>query len=884
MPGSRRSGVRQVVARCCILPSGNCGRPLYNSSARPNDPSQEHALSSLHPDRLKAELADRYTIIRELGRGGMATVYLARDIAHERQVAIKVLLPDLASVLGPERFAREINLASGLKHPNILGIFDSGAAAGTLYYTMPFVEGKSLRARLDREHQLPVHEALRIAGDVASALDLAHRKGIVHRDIKPENILLDKSGQVIVADFGIARAIDTAGDERLTRTGLTLGTPAYMSPEQATAERDIDGRSDIYALGCVLYEMLAGTPPFSGPNAQAVTVRHLIDEVPSLVTIRRTVPQHVEQSIQIAMAKSPADRFATGEEFAKALQDASGASLSNYTASLPVQGDRRQSRRTRPSNARLAALVLVPVLLIAVGVAAWRMGMEPVRVSGAAVRGLDRVAVMYFEDRGGNMAFLADGFTESVIQELSRIEGIEVLSANAVAPFRSAAPDTVLKKLQTGLVLTGGLEAKDDSLLVSLRLVSGDPNDAKQEPVTFLVPSADLLAARNQVTQRATHLLLPRLGQNLKLAESRLKTRSADAWGLVQRAAYERKSALAQLNAGDRDGSQLRLALADSLLRAAEQADPSWAEPTAQRARIAADRARRTDRGTMTRRWEEGVALADSALAVDTAHSGAYEVRGTLRYQLSNLESNPAAAQRLFSEAEKDLSAATRFDPQNAPAWFVLSLVHAAQSDYVQSALAAQSAYNADKYLERAPQILWQLFATSYSMEQHATAKKYCDEGAKRFPENPQFVECQLWTMTTSADSADPARARRLIADLQRVKPPADWEFSRRESQMLLAAVMVRSATRVPAYRDSASALLVAARGNPTVDPHRTLLTREAFVRALMGDNDTAIELLQRYLLENPAARQEFGRENDWWWRGLQDDPRFARLTGSGGS
>ena len=843
-------------------------------------------MSVSHPDRLQQDLADRYTIVRELGKGGMATVYLARDLAHERDIAIKVLLPDLASVLGPERFKREIDVASALQHPNILGIFDSGEAAGTLYFTMPFVEGESLRAKLDRERQLGVHEAVRIAADVASALDLAHKQGIVHRDVKPENILLDQSGKVMVADFGIARAINTAGDERLTKTGLTLGTPTYMSPEQATAERDIDGRSDIYALGCVLYEMLAGTPPFTGPNAQSVTARHLIDDVPSIVTVRRTVPLHVEQTIQVAMAKAPADRFATAAEFGTSLGDTSGNSLSRYTASIPVTGDRRGLRRSRPqSRKKMAMWAGIPGLLLAGGVVAWQMGLVGTAEGGAAaaVRGLDRVAVMYFDDEsGGELQFLADGLTESVIQELSRIEGVDIVSANGVLPFRgSTAPDTVARELGAGLVLTGDIASKGDSLLVTLRLVNADPNASKSDSVRIAVPSGDLLAARNRVKERATLLILPRLGENMKFAESRSETRSANAWALVQRAAYERKSAVARYNAGDREASLARLQVADSLLQQAEAADPGWAEPVAQRARIAADRARRTDRETMTSRWEEGVALADRALAIDTAHSGAFEIRGTLRYQLSNFESDPAAADRLFTGAEQDLTAATTFDPRNAYAWFVLSLVHAAQSDYIASALAAQRAYDADKYLERAPQILWQLFATSYSMEQHATAKKYCDEGTKRFPANPQFVECQLWTMTTRADSADPARARQLIVELEKLKPAADWEYARRESQMLLAAVMVRAAARQPALLDSARALLLAARGDPTVDPARTLLTREAFVRTLMGDKDTAIELLQRYLLENPSAREEFGRENDWWWRGLQDDPRFLRLTGS---
>jgi serine/threonine-protein kinase len=871
-----------------------CGESAIILDARPVAPLQEFALSAPTPDRLEADLADRYTVIRELGHGGMATVYLARDLAHEREVALKVLLPDLASVLGPERFKREIDVASALQHPNILGIFDSGTAGGTLFYTMPYVEGESLRAKLDRERQLSVHDAIRIARDVASALDLAHTKGIVHRDIKPENILIDKSGQVMVADFGIARALDTAGDERLTKTGLTLGTPTYMSPEQATAERHIDGRSDIYALGCVLYEMLAGTAPFTGPNAQAITARHLIDPVPSIITIRRTVPEHVEQSIQVAMSKSPADRFATAAEFGTALGDPSGDSLSRYTASIPVQGNQRTGARTgaRPAarrKSRLAVFALIPVLLIGGGLAAWQFGFgsESAGAGAAAVRGYDRVAIMYFDDKsGGDLQFLADGLTEAVIQEMGRVEGIEVLSENAVEPFRgSMAPDTVRRALETGLVLTGSLEPKGDSLIaVTLAMVADDPNVAKREPLTFDVPKGDLLAARRDVTQRAANLLLPIMGQSRSFAESRTETRSGKAWELVQQASYARKGASAQLAAGDRDAAQTRLATADSLLQLAEAADPNWAEPIALRARVTADRARGTDRTTRTRLFEEGLAHADRAIEIDTTNSHAYEIRGILLYQLSNLEPNSTQSQRLFNRAEQDLKAATRIDPRNANAWFVLSLVHAAKSDYFNTAAAASNAYEADKYLERAPLILWQLFATSYSMESHPTAKRYCDEGSKRFPDNPRFVECQLWIMTTPADSADPARARRLISRLEEITPAGEWEYAKREAQIMLAAVTVRAAKNSPAQLDSARKLLLAARGNPAVDPLGILLTREAFVRAMMGDKDSAIALLQRHLYANPSARADFGRDNDWWWRELKSDPRFIDLTRSGGS
>jgi eukaryotic-like serine/threonine-protein kinase len=224
---------------------------------------------------LQEALRDRYALERELGRGGMATVYLARDLRHDRPVALKVLHPELATTLGPERFLREIRLAARLQHPHILSVYDSGEAAGRLWFTMPYVEGESLRDRLRREGQLPVADTVRLTREVALALDFAHRHGAVHRDIKPENILL-VDGQALVADFGIARAVG-AGDERLTETGLSLGTPAYMSPEQAAADKNVDARTDIYSLGIVLYEMLAGEPPFTAPTAQAMMARRMLE-------------------------------------------------------------------------------------------------------------------------------------------------------------------------------------------------------------------------------------------------------------------------------------------------------------------------------------------------------------------------------------------------------------------------------------------------------------------------------------------------------------------------------------------------------------------------------------------------------------------------------
>src|SRR6266705_2407715 len=269
-------------------------------------------------ESLRAALAERYALERELGRGGMATVYLAQDLKHHRKVAIKVLKPELAAALGPERFLQEIEIAASLTHPHILPLYDSGEATGLLYYVMPYVEGETLRNRLDRAGQLPVAEAVQITREVADALSHAHRHDVVHRDIKPENILLE-AGHAVVSDFGIARAITAAAGGSLTETGIALGTPGYMSPEQGAARARVDQRSDIYSLGCVLYEMLAGEPPFTGPSAESIVRQHLAAAPPRVSAMRAAVPPAIEKAIVRALAKTPADRFATTAEFLEAL-------------------------------------------------------------------------------------------------------------------------------------------------------------------------------------------------------------------------------------------------------------------------------------------------------------------------------------------------------------------------------------------------------------------------------------------------------------------------------------------------------------------------------------------------------------------------------------
>jgi serine/threonine-protein kinase len=397
-------------------------------------------------DRLKSALADRYAIERELGRGGMATVYLADDLKHDRKVAVKVLHPELAAVLGAERFLNEIKVTANLQHPHILPLHDSGEACGFVYYVMPYVEGESLRERLEREKELSIDETIEITKAVASALDYAHRHNVIHRDIKPENILLH-DGQPVVADFGIAIAVSAAGGSRLTETGLSLGTPQYMSPEQAMGDRVLDGRSDIYSLGCVVYEMLVGEPPYTGPTAQAVIAKIVTDTPRPVTDHRGTVPFHIDLTLGKALEKLPADRFPTARDFAEALSDPRLA---------PAPGTGRSDRAKTAVSAVAAlranrrAAGVVALSLLAAGVAlGWflRPGARPaaqsagvtrftVPVAGGSMMVYAEIPRLALSPDGRTLVYCAEGGLH--VRPLDRIEGEPLAGTeNAVFPFFS---------------------------------------------------------------------------------------------------------------------------------------------------------------------------------------------------------------------------------------------------------------------------------------------------------------------------------------------------------------------------------------------------------------------------------------------------------------
>ncbi len=381
-------------------------------------------------ERVTAALADQYAIERELGQGGMATVYLAEDLKHHRQVAIKVMRPELAAAMGSERFLREISIAAQLQHPHILMLIDSGEADGILYYVMPYVEGESLADRVERETQLPIDEALLIGREVASALAYAHSHGVIHRDIKPDNIMLT-GGHAVVMDFGIGRAVSEAGGEKLTQTGMSVGTPAYMSPEQGAGEANIDGRTDIYALGSVIYELLVGEAPYTGPTAQAIIAKRYADPVPSARRLRDTIPPNVDSAIQKAMAKIPADRFSTAEQLAVALTTATG---SGEIVSVPVpSGSVRAPMVRRVMRARgiAAAAALVVALVVFVV-------MPLVKGSDVGVAATDKVtlAILPFQNLGDpDDEYFAEGMTEELSNRLARLSGLSVIGPASAGRF-----------------------------------------------------------------------------------------------------------------------------------------------------------------------------------------------------------------------------------------------------------------------------------------------------------------------------------------------------------------------------------------------------------------------------------------------------------------
>jgi eukaryotic-like serine/threonine-protein kinase len=475
-------------------------------------------------ERLGAALAGRYTIVRELGRGGMATVFLARDLRHGRMVAIKVLRPDLAIAIGPERFLREIQIAAGLSHPNILSIFDSGQADGMLYYVMPYIEGETLRHRLLRERQLPVGEAVRIVREIAEGLGHAHRHGLVHRDIKPENILLHE-GHAVIGDFGLARAIADSRGDRLTETGMAIGTPQYMSPEQASGERDLDQRTDLYSLGCVLFELLTGEPPFGGPNAAAITAKKLSAAIPSIRMVRETVPAGLERVARKALARAPADRYATAAALVEDLVAAAGEETRPVTAGSTKAGSTvvgvARSFRRRSAAWILAGLVLITS---AVWGAAHLLAGRDDQIESVAVLPLENLMHDDAQD------YFVEGMHQSLIASLSRIPSLRVISRTSVMALKrpTLSLPTIGARLGVDGIVEGSVLRSGGRVRITVTLLRAHP-ERELWTRTYDREMSDVLDLHREVAQDVAQQLEVTLAPSdtLRLATSRARLNPA---------------------------------------------------------------------------------------------------------------------------------------------------------------------------------------------------------------------------------------------------------------------------------------------------------------------------------------------------------------------
>jgi serine/threonine-protein kinase len=809
-------------------------------------------------DALRAVLSDHYELERELGAGGMATVYLARDLKHDRLVAIKVLQPELAASLGVERFLREIQVTAKLSHPHILPLYDSGEAGGFLFYVMPFVEGESLADMIAREQQ-------------------------------PANIMLS-GGHAVVADFGIALAISQAGGEKLTQTGTAIGTAVYMSPEQAQGLENIDGRSDIYSLGCMLYEMLVGQVPFTGPNPQAIMARHTMDAVSPPSIIRQTISPELEDIIFTALAKSPADRFRTAGEFVEALSMLDSGTLAQQRHSRAVTAARtahtaaleRTGRKRRMPRAAVAAVSAVAA--VGVGFGIWQLW--PGGGTGAIGAGeLDprSVAVLYFEDLspGGEFRFAADGLTEGLIDQLSPVRELDVVSRNGVAPFRDSelSRDSIARALKAGTLIAGSIEPLGERLSVTVRLVEG-ASGADFARSSLEVPAGEFLAAKDSVAELVSRFLRERLGEEIRVREQRAATTSVQAWGLVQQAERLRKDAEGMADQDDATGAAAALHRADSLLTRAEAADPGWADPIVARGWVAQSIAQLQEEPFDAQTWyEEAVAHATRAIELAGDSPPALELRGTALLNLWDLglATDQAESDRIHQRAREDLETAVAADPTLARAQVTLSFLYYDVEDIPSALLAAQRALEEDAFLENRERILVRLFWGSMDLEQFVQARRWCTEGATQFPRDRRFVECRMWLMATPAAPADVDEAWRLDSLLD--IPTTANEFRDTQGQMLVGGVLARAG-----LADSARRVLLRAREQVTyeLDPSLYLLSVEAYLRTHLGDYDEAIDLLKRFVAANPGHEFAEAIGTVWWWREIRSHPRIGEITGYG--
>jgi eukaryotic-like serine/threonine-protein kinase len=823
--------------------------------------------------------AGRYLIERELGRGGTAIVYLARDQQRGHPVAIKILRPEFAESIGAERFLKEIRLTQQLHHPQIVPVLDSGKHEGQLFFVLPHMEGGTLRDRLQRDKQLPLEEAVAITRSIANALGHAHEKGLIHRDVKPENILFT-STQACLSDFGIARALERSMDESTTSTSIVRGTPPYMSPEQASGETSLDGRSDIYSLGCVVYEMLAGMQPFVGPTPQSVIAQRLIHPPRPLRTYRPGLSKAVETVLERALAITRADRYQKATDFADALD------LAARTPDDPSRvASARRLRRVRYGAVGAGAAVAVAGIVAAI--MAW---IAPRRVEAGIPEGDPRrIAVLYFDDRSPETVppHVVDGISEDLIDQLGSVSALHVISPNGVRPFReSAAPvDSVGRALKVGTIVSGTVARSGNTIRINVRLIeaaTGQQLYNKQLEQEW----TELFALQDKLAAQVAFYLRERLGQEIELRRTRAATKSYAAWEAVQLAGNLVRRAS---EAERRRDPQARLFLlqADSLYARAELLDPAWIHPTIRRSRAAlamaswapmppvlADSLVYRRMTPLERRalWiGRAIQLTDDVLRRERTSPDALALRGEARYAL--LVTGTPVDDTLAAAAERDVRAALDLRPDVAGAWNTLGNLALREGRFAEAAAAMQRAYESDAFFESRRVVSLAFFASLHS-EQFEDARRWCALGLSRYAGDPRFTECELtlqgWTGRTRKDVS---AAWRLLGEIEQRDTVRMLTPTQGYRRLMVAAVLARAQ-----MLDSARSLLRQMDAERATDStRRTPPLVEGYVRLLVGDRAGAITRLGDHLRTAPETRHQLARHP--WFRSLHGDPRFEALV-----
>ena len=794
-------------------------------------------------------VASRFAIRKELGRGGTSVVYLADDVALARPVAVKVLRPDVAAAIVVKRFQREIGLASQLHHPNILRVLDVGEAAGCPFFVMPAADGGSLHDRVARRGALPFDELLSITRAVADALDYAHLRSIIHRDIKPANILFHE-GKPVVADFGIARGFGDAGPGGSVSSvsGMAVGTPPYMSPEQVAGDRPLDGRTDVYSLGCVVFEMITGDVPFGGASVSAVFAKHKHADLPDARVLRPTTPREVQEVIERALAKERVDRYETAGQFVDALDRA-------YSGAV--------ARRRRMWRTVVAAAALV-VLVVAGVYAGTRSRGAAVPTPGAA-RPPQNVAVLYFDDLSSDksLGYLAAGLTEDLIDRLSQVRALRVISPSGVRAFRdaSAPTDTIAARLNVGTLVSGSIATSGRLLRLRARLIDATTG-VQLNTMTIERPAWDLFLLQDSVSSEVERWLREHIGRQVRLLELRRGTRSVEAWEALRRGDEIVRQSMAPAIPTER--AIVLRARADSAFDDASRRDPKWSEPLTRRAMNAYARGLLAP-ATMRVQFTAAAQLANDALSIDPRSADALAIRGEAQLRLAWF-GLVARGDSVLAEAERDLRAAVSARPDRARAWAVLGDAQSYQGLNAEAATSYETALSTDAFLTDVERVVSGLFFAALQLERFDDARGRCSSAQARFPASTHFTECALILLGWTGRAApDVERAWSMTRAID-AHPAPELQGNRAFRRMLVAAIAARAGMRD-------SALAIVGRTRREIGVSSAAKHVEALVRMLCGDHEAAVALIRELIREAPILRASIARNP--WFRPLHADPGF---------